>query len=107
MIGQTLLGRLMHPGKAMQSDDSRERPRALGLRQFPLDAVARNELAGNQPFRSAVEFHTLQPRGQRRPGAAKYQYDSASNGDCSGQRRLPSISAQHVAQRDDRQNCNQ
>ena len=64
IIGQLLLGRLMHPAAAVQSDHCGERPRAIGPRELALDALAHNEPAGNEPLGCAVECDALQRRGR-------------------------------------------
>jgi hypothetical protein len=91
LIDQPLLGGVMHPGTAVQSDDGGKRAGAIGPRQIALDAHARNEPARQGLLGGAVEFDALQRRGrcigdQRAQDAAERQ-----DSDCSRCRqcRLP------------------
>src|SRR6266702_6321100 len=62
-IDQLLLCRVMHPGTAVQHDDSGKRACAIGLGQIALYAVARTERAPrNEPLSGAFKLYALQGR---------------------------------------------
>ena len=104
LIGQPLLGGLMHPATAVQSDDGRKRACAIWPGQIALYALAQDNCARKELLRGAFELDGLQRRStcisrQRMDGAPKYQRYRGLGGDCR-QWRLPLQSSQNI-----RENC--